>query len=330
MTHSAGRVHLRLPATSANLGPAFDTAAVALNLHLEVAAQAADSFSISASGRNADACGRVERNLILDTYASVLKNAGLPVIPLHLEVKNEIPLGMGCGSSAAARLAGIALAVEFGNLDWDDDAILAFATFLEGHPDNVTACWLGAMTVSAVEKNGTESDIPAPVHVSRIEVPAQWSAVVIFPRDPVLTEESRKVLPSHYSRADVVENLQSCSLLVAAFAAGNGDLLRVAMRDRLHQPYRTLICPLLQMVEAVTAIPGVFGAALSGAGPGMLLVIDSGMDPELLGRQLQHALRDCATVEILQCGFESRGGEAYLRTADLPDAVLSSSFGCKQ
>jgi homoserine kinase len=323
MTNSAPRVHLRLPATSANLGPAFDTAAVALRLHLEVVAQSATSFSISSSGRDAEACGQVERNLVLDTYIATLKDAGRPVQPLHLDVRNEIPLGMGCGSSAAARLAGIALAVEFGNLGWGDDEIIALATFLEGHPDNVTACWLGAMTVSAVEKGTAATDTPSPVHVSRIEVPAQWSAVVIFPRHPVLTEESRKVLPSHYSRADVVENLQSCSLLVAAFATGNDNLLRIAMRDRLHQPYRAMICPLLQNMEAITAISGVFGAALSGAGPGILLVVDSKMEPERLDRELQHALRDRATVEILQCGFENRAGGAVLRSIPLADVALS-------
>src|SRR6185437_7728392 len=118
MTNSQCRIHLRLPATSANLGPAFDTAAVALNLHLELIAQPVKEFSISARGRDAAACGQVERNLILDTYCQMLTENNRPIQPLHLEMHNQIPLGMGCGSSAAARLAGIALASEFGELGW--------------------------------------------------------------------------------------------------------------------------------------------------------------------------------------------------------------------
>lgn len=333
MTNSQRPVHLRLPATSANLGPAFDTAAVALNLHLEVIARSAETFSISAQGRDATACGRLERNLILETYRRLLSENNRPVQPLRLEMQNEIPLGMGCGSSAAARLAGIALAVEFGQLGWQEEDILSAATFLEGHPDNVTACWLGGMTVSAVD--GKVSDVTSGsqlprIHVGRIEVPARWRAVIVFPKEPVRTEESRKVLPLHYTRADVVENLQRCSLLVAAFASGSSELLQAAMRDRLHQPYRTAICPLLRETEALSNIPGVLGVALSGAGPGILLVVERELDEESLNRQLQHALPDSATLEILQCGFQSRGGGSVMQSGDLNDVVASSSFGCIQ
>lgn len=317
----SGSVHLRLPATSANLGPAFDTAAVALHLHLNVLARAAESFSISATGRDADACGRVERNLILDTYRRILTENSRPVVPLHLNVENQIPLGMGCGSSAAARLAGIALAVEFGGLEWGHREIVDVATYLEGHPDNVTACWMGGMTVSAV--GAAASNGMRPVHVARLEIPAQWRAVVIFPRDPVRTEESRKVLPSHYSRADVVENLQHCSLLVAAFAAGNDAWLQAAMSDRMHQPYRRSICNLLEEVEKLAALPGVLGVALSGAGPGILLIVQQTMDCATLSLELQHALKSCATVEVLQCGFEAQGAGASFPVMQPGDAVYS-------
>lgn len=307
MTNSIRRVRLRLPATSANLGPAFDTAAVALNLHLEVTAQPAETFSISATGRDAVPCGRLDRNLILETYRRILAENNRTIQPLHLNVHNDIPLGMGCGSSAAARLAGIALAVEFGQLGWREEEIVAFATYLEGHPDNVTACWLGGMTVSAVSRRGgNHNEIPR-VYVARIDVPEHWRAVVVFPRDPVRTEESRKVLPSHYSRADVVENLQHCSLLVAAFASGNSELLRAAMFDRLHQPYRSAICPLLKALQPLETMPGVLGAALSGAGPGMLLIVERELECDVLDRMLQQTLAGADSLEVLQCGFESLG-----------------------
>ena len=130
-------IELTLPASSANLGPAFDSAAMALDLYLRVRAEAASAFAVAASGRDADICGTVERNLILDTYREVLKNASTKCVPLALAVENEIPIGKGCGSSAAARLAGVALAVHFGSLGWTDEQIIEEAVRLEGHADGV-------------------------------------------------------------------------------------------------------------------------------------------------------------------------------------------------
>ena len=113
------RLHLRLPATSANMGPGFDAVALALTLYLDIEAEPAKRYSIHASGRNADICGALERNLLLHTYKTVLEQQHVPEVPLALEVRNGIPLGMGCGSSAATRLAGVALASHFGRLGWD-------------------------------------------------------------------------------------------------------------------------------------------------------------------------------------------------------------------
>lgn len=319
MKQPGERFHLRLPATSANLGPAFDTAAVALNLHLEIAARAADEFSVSAQGRDAAACGRLDGNLIVETYRALLAGRGTPVVPLCLEVRNEIPLGMGCGSSAAARLAGIALAVQFGDLDWRQEEILAGATLLEGHPDNVTACWLGSMTVSAIwsqEDALRKAVIPPRVQVARFPIPEKWRAVILLPREPVRTEASRELLPSHYSRADVVENLQRCAILVAAFAAGDDRLLQAGMHDRVHQPYRNVICPLLNEMPALRAIPGVLGAALSGAGPGMLLIVERNLDRGTLQHALQQKLAEPAHVEVLQCGFARIGPGAGLERSE--------------
>lgn len=303
------RFHLRLPATSANLGPAFDTAAVALNLHLKVSAAKASRFSIAASGRNADACSILEKNLILDTYKRVLQGSNQPVLPLRLEVENEIPLGMGCGSSAAARLAGIALALEFGEIEWSDDQVLAYATELEGHPDNAIACWLGGMTVAAVSADKpTGSELGGwPVTVARFKIPGTWTATLVFPESPVRTEESRKLLPDNYSRVDVVANLQHCGLLVAAFASGNGEMLRAAMRDRLHQPYRAQVCPLVGQLASLQREPGVLGVALSGAGPAALLISERKLDRGTLDGLVHRALGDSAAVEVLHCGFASGG-----------------------
>lgn len=313
MKKTVQSVHLRLPATSANLGPAFDTGALALNMHLDVRAEAADVFGITAQGRDTKVVGKLEGNLILETYRRCMTEQGRPVQPLHLSVNNGIPLGMGCGSSAAARLAGIALAVEFGELGWGDDEILAVSTFLEGHPDNATACWLGGMTVSAVTTpgnataDGGHSQKLPTVHVARLNVPEHWNAVLVLPRDPVRTEESRKLLPDFYSRRDVVANLQHSSLLVAAFATGSNDLLREAMHDCMHQPYRVAICPLLGTLLPVAGSPGILGVALSGAGPGILMIVERDLDRAALEGLLRKTLSDRSSCEVIECGFESQG-----------------------
>ena len=254
-----GRFRLRLPASSANLGPGFDAAAVALDFYLEINAEPAAEFSIAATGRDREQCSRLENNLILGIYKDLLAGNGRPVVPLAIRMTNQIPLGMGCGSSAAGRLAAIALAVHFGRLCWSSERILEEASVLEGHPDNAAACWLGGFVTGACEGKM--------LHVARVVPPADWRAIVVLPAEALATNKARAVLPATYSRADVVANIQSVSLLGLAFAQARGDLLRVAMRDHIHQPYRASICPLLGCLLPLAGERGILGAALSGAGP---------------------------------------------------------------
>jgi homoserine kinase len=260
-----GRVHLRLPATSANLGPGFDSAAVALDFYLEIEAAPAAEFSITATGRDREHCSRLENNLILEIYKDLLVSNGRPVTPLAIQMTNEIPLGMGCGSSAAGRLAAIALAVHFGQLGWSSERILEEAAVLEGHPDNAAACWLGGFVTAASEGRT--------VHAARVAPPSEWRAILVLPTEPLATSKARAMLPEAYSRADVVANIQSVALLGLAFAQARGDLLRIAMRDCIHQPYRASICPFLPPLLPLSGQHGILGAALSGAGPSVLVLV---------------------------------------------------------
>jgi homoserine kinase len=298
-----GAFRLRLPATSANLGAAFDTAAVALGFHLTVEAEASDRFSIAASGRNADLCSRMDDNLILGTYRELLKREGRDVVPLALRMDNQIPLGMGCGSSAAGRLAAIALADHFGVLGWTSERILGEASELEGHPDNAAACWLGGMVVAACEDKV--------VHAARVEPPADWRAMVVMPSDPLATSHARAVLPDMYSRTDAVANIQAASLLGLAFAQGRGDLLRPAMADRIHQPYRAEICSLLQPLLPLAGCYGILGVALSGAGPSVLLILSGESQIEDATAAVQNLLKNRPPVEIVATRFETRGGRQF-------------------
>src|SRR5579863_2674571 len=147
----ASPFRLTLPATSANLGPAFDAAALAMDLYITVEARPAANFTIHASGRDQEICGTMHNDhLILATYREICQTEGRETIPLSLRIRNEIPIGKGCGSSAAARLAGIAMANHFAHLGWSDARIIGEASRREHHPDNASACWMGGLTVARI------------------------------------------------------------------------------------------------------------------------------------------------------------------------------------
>jgi len=301
---NAGILRLCLPATSANLGPGFDAVAVALDLSLEMEAEAAAEFSIAATGRDRERCSRIENNLILETYEDLLKSNGRPVVPLALRMVNGIPLGKGCGSSAAGRLAAIALAVHFGQLGWSPERILEEACALEGHPDNAAACWLGGFVTAACEGRT--------VHVARVLPAAEWRAIVVVPAEPLSTNQARAALPSIYSRADAVANIQSAALLGLAFAEGRGDLLRVAMKDRIHQPYRAAICPMLPPLLPLAGEQGILGVALSGAGPAVLVVVGSEESVAEASAAIRKALKGLPEPELAVFRFLTDGASQSL------------------
>jgi homoserine kinase len=268
----AAALRLELPATSANLGPGFDALGLAMDFALHIDAREADLFTIAATGRNAAVCGDVDDSLVLQTYKSVLDGQGIDPVPLHLDLRNEIPLGMGCGSSAAALVAGVALASHFGGLKWTREQILTEASLREGHPDNVAACVLGGLAISSMH---TPESGPATVDALSIDPPVRWPLLVVMPEASLSTSKARALLPDSYSKADTIANVQAVAMLTAAFAQGRGDLLARAMQDRMHQPYRASACPLLPRLSPLAGRDGVLGVALSGAGPSVLLVLEN-------------------------------------------------------
>jgi len=265
-------------------------------LYLTIDATAAASFRIDATGRDAELCRSLENNLILTTYSEVLQATGREVTPLHLILSNEIPLGMGCGSSAAALLAGVALANHFGQLNWSSHQVLEEAARREGHPDNVAACWLGGMTAS--------SSVDGAVITATCGQNLTWTLMLALPPASLSTSKARAMLPPTYSRADAVTNIQNTALLVSAFALDRPDLLHTAMGDRIHQPYRAEACPLLPRLIGLAGVMGIYGVALSGAGPSVLLIIDSEADEDVIADAVRSAVGHSG-LEILRTTIAS-------------------------
>ncbi len=292
---------LSLPATSANLGPAFDAAALALGLFLKIRAHAANEFSIRARGRDTEVCGRLENHLILTTYREILQAEGKPVLPLALELDNQIPIGKGCGSSASARLAGIALAVHFGKLRWSDSRIVGEASRREHHPDNASACWMGGLTVARMSG---ESE----AQVACITPKGKWPLLLAVPKESLSTEEARRVLPTQYSRTDVVTNIQNSMLLLAAFMQGRPDLLSFGLADRIHQPYRATLCPLLPALQKLAGTSGILGAVLSGAGPSVLIFLDPKTSQSSGKKRIAaHLASSGLSAELISTAITTRG-----------------------
>ena len=301
---SKTRFHISLPATSANLGPAFDAAALAMDFYIKLDARPSSSFAISATGRDREICGKVENHLILETYREILEAARRKITPLSLRISNDIPIGKGCGSSAAARLAGIALAVHFGRLRWSDAQIIGEASRREHHPDNASACWMGGLTVARMIGQSE-------AQVVGIRPKGKWPLFLAIPGQALSTERARGVLPAQYSSADAVSNIQNSMLLLAAFTQGRHDLLTLALEDRMHEPYRADLCPLLPCLQELKGKGGVLGAALSGAGPSVLIFLD----PQVAQARVRkfvaaHIAERGLAAELLPTSITVRGARA--------------------
>jgi homoserine kinase len=264
----AARRTVRVPASSANLGPGFDALALAMGLYLECGFRPAGTLAICATGRDANLISRDADNLIWQTALRVAADTGANMPPIELEIANDIPIGKGLGSSAAALTAGVVIANQVLELGWDAHRVLDEAAQIEGHPDNVAACVLGSIVASAIDSEGVARAV-------RLELDPHYNVAVVVPDFVLPTSEARRVLPTTYSREDTVFNVQRSALLIVALATGARDVFPTALEDRLHQPYRYSLVPGLEEIVKLRA-PGLLGCALSGAGPSILVFHERG------------------------------------------------------
>jgi homoserine kinase len=276
------RVRVRVPATSANLGPGFDALGLALALYNEVTIEPADDLTVAVEGEGRGRLDRGAKNVVARAVALAFETAGRPFPGARLRCVNRIPLSRGLGSSAAAWVGGLMAANVLMGEPLDRDALLTTAARAEGHPDNVAAAVLGGLTVSC-------ADGPR-ITAVRLAVPSEIEWVVLLPETESSTREARAVLPDTLPRADAVFNVQRVSLLLAALAGGRGDLLDLAMQDRLHQPYRRRLFPWMDAVATAGRRAGALGCALSGAGPSMLAAVRRHEGPAV-AHAMEEALR---------------------------------------
>jgi homoserine kinase len=263
---AAKEIHVRVPASSANLGAGFDTLALALGLYLRCTLRpSSGGLQITAAGADAAEIPRDETNLIWKTFSRLgREKAGGD---FELAIENEIPLGRGLGSSAAAIVAGLALADAWLDGHRGKQRLIEIATGLEGHPDNVAAAVLGGLVVSCQAEDGR-------ILAAQCQFSQEIEAVLVVPQLQLSTEAARAALPHQYSRRDAVFNLQRATLFVAALQSGHADFLKEAMRDRLHQPYRAALVPGFSDALQLENVPGLLGVALSGAGPSLIAFCD--------------------------------------------------------
>lgn len=265
-------LRIRVPATSANLGPGFDAFALALPLLAEFDVRPSRGYEVRVEGEAEGIPGGTQ-NLVAVAARATAKAAKQQLQGLHVVQRSAIPTARGLGSSAAAIIAGCVAANETLGRPLDRRSLLRTAAAVEGHPDNVAAALLGGFTIAATSNDGP--------YAATLAFPRAWRAVIFVPERRLSTYQARAVLPRRVARADAVFNLAHTALFVAAVLQKDGTLLRVAMHDRLHEPSRLKLVPALDFIARAARTAGAFGAVLSGAGPSVLAIAPARLAPRV-------------------------------------------------
>ncbi|MDI3256586.1 MAG: homoserine kinase [Kyrpidia sp.] len=264
-------VKVRVPATTANLGPGFDSLGMALQLYNEIELELIDQgLQFEVTGVGADMIPATSENVIYKAVQCVFDQLGRRRPGLRLRLHNAVPVTRGLGSSAAAIVGGLVAANEVCHRPLSSDHLLELAVRMEGHPDNVAAALLGGIVVSGRVGGKTR-------HV-KLPVPRDLVCVVVVPEVPLPTKESRKVLPGSVPFEDAVHNVNRVALLLGALATGDLELVGAAMEDVLHEPYRMSLIPGMSRAAEAGRESGALGVVLSGSGPTLIAFCREGTE----------------------------------------------------
>jgi len=249
---------ITVPATSANLGPGFDTLGLALNLRNEIEIKPSNVTSIEIYGENAEYLKTLKRNFFVEIFSDIYKNLTGKEDHFSFKFNNKIPLSRGLGSSSAVIVAAITAAYEMAQVPYKKDKIINLALNYEPHPDNITPATLGGFCVAKLKKNR--------VYFLKKFIPPSLRAVVVIPNKPVSTYKSRNSLKTHYPLKDVVTNISSTAMITAAFFSEKFDMLRYVVEDKIHQENRMKLMPELFRVREIALREGALMSTLSGSG----------------------------------------------------------------
>ena len=297
------KILIKVPATSANLGPGFDSLGLALDLWNETVVTLAIEFSVRVKGEGEEKLATGEKNLIVRAAQRLAECAGRSLPPFHADCVNQIPLSSGLGSSAAATLTGLLAGNALLGNPFLREEILAIATEMEGHPDNVAPALMGGLVVSTVENEK--------VIARQIPIVTAAAVTIVLPDFHLPTKEARAALPEKVSMKDAVHNISRAVLVTEAFRNGDMDLLGKAMTDTLHQPYRLPLIPGAQSAMEAAKEAGADAVALSGAGPS--LIAFSLKAEAAVGEAMKRAFESAGLeARIFHLGVSGRGAEIQI------------------
>lgn len=301
-------ITVRIPATSANLGPGFDSLGLALDLWNETIITLAIEYSVQVNGEGRERISPGENNLIIRSAQRLAELAGKRLPPFHVDCVNRIPLSSGLGSSAAAKLTGLLGANALLGKPLSKNEILDLATEMEGHPDNVAPALLGGLVVSTVEngkviahKIDLEDNHDSLIHIT-----------IVLPDFHLSTQQARAALPEQVTLKDAVHNISRAVMVTEAFRSGDLALLGKAMTDTLHQPYRLWLIPGGREAMDAAKEAGASAAAISGAGPS-IIAFSSKPDPAI-GEAMKRAFEQAGhSARTFQLKMSHHGAEAQIR-----------------
>lgn len=295
---------IKVPASTANLGPGFDSIGLAVSLYLTLEVEKSGAWHFKAGTKDMEQFPSDSSHLICKVATQVAKKKHKYLSPCKVLVKNEIPLARGLGSSAAAIVAGIELANIIARLELTKQEKLLFATEWEGHPDNVGACLFGGLVIGSYQQKQVDLlSYPNPL----------FELVAVIPKEELLTKVAREVLPTTFYYEEAIQASAIANLLIAALLTENWELAGKMMeRDLFHQPYRKLFIPQYSKIEKIARCHGAFGVALSGAGPTVICFTEKGK-----GTALVHILQqDFPIMEVKQLSVENRGSFVFKKEMD--------------
>ncbi|WP_449354564.1 homoserine kinase [Virgibacillus natechei] len=273
---------ITVPASSANLGPAFDSAGIALNLYLKLDVVEAEQWELETRSHFLPATTYVEDNLIYQVAEQTAKRHDKVLPACNIIVTSDIPLARGFGSSASAVIAGIELANQVCELSLSQEEKLQYGTEVEGHPDNIAPALLGGFTVTAKLSEN---------EVDWIKVPdLDVDVVGYIPNFELKTETARKVLPEHFSREHTITASSVSNLLIASLLLGDyGRAGKMMEGDLFHEPYRAELIPRYHEIKKEAKVYGAYGTVISGAGPTMISFVPKG-EGKAIAKQMQYLL----------------------------------------